>query len=282
MKRRPLRPEEYTVGWMSALPIELAAATVMLDEVHCTEKDDPAIYTLGRIGGHNVVLKSLPADQTGNNSAAMVGSLMKAKYKAIKFELSVGIGGGVPSNESDTRLGDVVFSQPHLEHGGVIQYDFGKDTTKGFVRTGSLSPPPVILLNALGRLRADHHINATRSSSYFAPFHSLPEFRREIAGPDVLFKSSYEHAGGTTCDGCDRNEMVDRVPREDQHAKLHYGTIASGNRVIKDAIKRDETSSKFGGILCFEMEAAGLMNTFPCLVIRGICDYADSHKNKTW
>jgi nucleoside phosphorylase len=35
-------------------------------------------------------------------------------------------------------------------------------------------------------------------------------------------------------------------------------------------------------VLCFEMEAAGLMNSFPCLVIRGICDYADSHKNKQW
>jgi nucleoside phosphorylase len=30
------------------------------------------------------------------------------------------------------------------------------------------------------------------------------------------------------------------------------------------------------------MEAAGLMNSFPCLVIRGICDYADSHKNSQW
>jgi hypothetical protein len=24
------------------------------------------------------------------------------------------------------------------------------------------------------------------------------------------------------------------------------------------------------------------MNSFPCLVVRGICDYADSHKNKKW
>ncbi|KAH7176231.1 hypothetical protein EDB81DRAFT_751619 [Dactylonectria macrodidyma] len=30
------------------------------------------------------------------------------------------------------------------------------------------------------------------------------------------------------------------------------------------------------------MEAAGLMNSFPCLILRGICDYADSHKGKTW
>ncbi|KAF1990925.1 hypothetical protein K402DRAFT_438562 [Aulographum hederae CBS 113979] len=45
---------------------------------------------------------------------------------------------------------------------------------------------------------------------------------------------------------------------------------------------RDQISSDFGDVLCFEMEAAGLMNSFPCLVIRGICDYADSHKNKKW
>jgi hypothetical protein len=30
------------------------------------------------------------------------------------------------------------------------------------------------------------------------------------------------------------------------------------------------------------MEAAGLMDSFPCLVIRGICNYADSRKNKRW
>jgi hypothetical protein len=30
------------------------------------------------------------------------------------------------------------------------------------------------------------------------------------------------------------------------------------------------------------MEAAGLVNDFHCVTIRGICDYADSHKNKRW
>lgn len=270
------------MGWVSALPIELAAAKVMLDEEHYTETDGTALYTLGRIGDHNVVLGCLPAGQIGTNSAAVVGTLMKARYKAIRFGLMVGIGGGVPSGESDIRLGDVVVSQPHLEHGGVIQYDFGKTTKKGFARTGVLSPPPRILLSALTSLRADNHMNTSRLSSYLVSFDSLPDFRREIAGPDVLFKSSYEHVAGATCAGCNRKKIVKRRPRGDQHAKIHYGTIASGNQVIKDAITRDQLSSKLGGILCFEMEAAGLMNTFPCLVIRGICDYADSHKNKTW
>ena len=63
---------------------------------------------------------------------------------------------------------------------------------------------------------------------------------------------------------------------------VHYGTIASGNQVIKNAVERDRASAQLGGVLCFEMEAAGLMNTFPCLVIRGICDYSDSHKNDKW
>jgi len=51
---------------------------------------------------------------------------------------------------------------------------------------------------------------------------------------------------------------------------------------MRDGPTRDQISSEFGEVLCFEMEAAGLMNSFPCLVIRGICDYADSHKNKRW
>jgi nucleoside phosphorylase len=51
---------------------------------------------------------------------------------------------------------------------------------------------------------------------------------------------------------------------------------------MRNGIERDRISRELGGVLCFEMEAAGLMNTFPCLVIRGICDYSDSHKNKDW
>ncbi|KAL2858989.1 hypothetical protein BJX68DRAFT_227585 [Aspergillus pseudodeflectus] len=34
--------------------------------------------------------------------------------------------------------------------------------------------------------------------------------------------------------------------------------------------------------LCFDMEAARIMNYLPCLVVRGICDYCDTDKNKGW
>jgi len=75
---------------------------------------------------------------------------------------------------------------------------------------------------------------------------------------------------------------VPRARRVSQEIMVHYGTVASGNQVIRDGVTRDQLNSELGGVLCFEMEAAGLMNSFPCLVIRGICDYADSHKNKKW
>jgi len=68
------------------------------------------------MGEHNVVVACLPAGQTGNNSAAAVAVQMKSKFISIRFGLTVGIGGGVPSDEADVRLGDVVISQPYMQH----------------------------------------------------------------------------------------------------------------------------------------------------------------------
>ncbi|KAK6356022.1 hypothetical protein TWF718_000395 [Orbilia javanica] len=70
---------------------------------------------------------------------------------------------------------------------------------------------------------------------------------------------------------------------ENRRVTIHYGLIASGNQVIKSGTLRDSLNQRFGGtVLCVEMEAAGLMEDFPCIVIRGISDYADSSKNDDW
>ncbi|KAF3121031.1 hypothetical protein TWF594_003461 [Orbilia oligospora] len=199
--------------------------------------------------------------------------------------LMVGIGGGVPGESSgrsrDVRLGDVVVSQPASGHGGVIQYDFGKSISDGFVNTGFLNAPPQILLQALTKVQARHLRGETTLATHLAAIERHRNFRRPSAA-DVLFKATYEHVSGETCKNCKGDEVVDRELREGNGIVVHYGTIASGNRVMKDARERDRVSAKFNGILCFEMEAAGLMNSFPCVVIRGIADYADSHKNKNW
>jgi nucleoside phosphorylase len=100
---------------------------------------------------------------------------------------------------------------------------------------------------------------------------------------DRLFKASYFHTRGKACNNCDRAEEVVRGDREGSEPEIHYGLIASGDTVVKDAAFRDAIVEDVGGeCICFEMEAAGLMNDFPCLVIRGISDYADSHKNDLW
>jgi nucleoside phosphorylase len=130
-----LRPHtnDYTVGWICALPIELAAAAELLDEEFkdLPEDTNDTNLTFGRVGDHKVVVACLPAGQTGTNSAAAVAIQMKSRFTSIRFALMVGVGGGVSSAGLDIRLGDVVISQPYMQHGGVIQYDFGKTGAGG-------------------------------------------------------------------------------------------------------------------------------------------------------
>lgn len=179
-----LRHEDYTVGWVCALPVEQAAAQELLDEEHCNLKrdltdNDQNLYTLGSIGGHNVVIVCLPTGRIGNNPAAAVAAQLRATYKAIRFGLMVGIGGGVPSAEADIRLGDVVVSQPHRTFGGVVQYDSGKATPSGFARTGSLDSPPPILLSAVGKVLANKVRGKTKVAEHISKLNRLPEFRRQ-------------------------------------------------------------------------------------------------------
>ncbi|KAF2022276.1 hypothetical protein BU24DRAFT_405156 [Aaosphaeria arxii CBS 175.79] len=285
---RRLRREDYTVGWVCALHIELAAARAMLDEEHEyaaleTSDSEDNVYCFGSVAGHNVVIGCLPAGRIGTNSAATVATQMCAAFKGIRFGLMVGIGGGVPSAEADIRLGDVVVSQPEWRFGGVVQYDFGRRTPSGLERIGSLNAPPQILLSAVTGIRANKTLGRSTLSDYLSELERYPDFQRLKAGPDLLFKAAYNHVRGDTCDQCSVEARQPRQERESgAEVTVHYGTIASGNQVMKDAAERDRVSAELGGVLCFEMEAAGLMNSFPCLVIRGISDYADSHKNYKW
>ncbi|KAK6516883.1 hypothetical protein TWF506_006767 [Arthrobotrys conoides] len=283
-KRRRLALQDYTVGWVCALPIEYAAATSMLDEEHEEphNENDTNIYTLGRIFSRNVVIVCLPAGLIGSASATAAAIEMKAKFPKIQFGLLVGVGGGVPGGTTDIRLGDVVVSQPHLRHGGVVQYDFGKQYPNGFLRTGFLNTPPKYLLNAVSKLISNHIRGKNTFLDHLAAATSQPVFAREKARKDVLFKPTYTHVEGKMCKNCRKEEIIQRAPRPGQDYRIHYGTIASGSSLIRDAQTRDRLSSQLDGAICFEMEATGLMNHFPCLVIRGICDYADSHKNKLW
>ena len=284
---RMRRPEDYTVGWVCMLPVEMTAAREMLDDEHPSldhklSNNDENLYLLGSIDGHDVAIACPPVGQIGSNSVAATATQMRATFKDIQFVLMVGVSGGVPSTEVDIRLGDVVVSMPHQTSGGVVQYDRGKMPSSGFVQTGMLRPPE-ILLEAVARVQTQMELGMSNFVEYASQLDRIPEFTRSNAGPDVLFEAAYDHVGGQTCEMCSIDRQVVRQPRASEEESLvHYGIIASGNYVMRDGLLRDKTSTEFGGVLCFEIEAAGLTNYFPCLLIRGICDYADSHKNERW
>jgi nucleoside phosphorylase len=282
---------EYKVGWICALAFEAAAAETMLDEQYPDLPLDPyssILYRLGRVGPHKVVIACLPSGRPGLSAASAVARGMLEKFRGIRFSFMVGIGGGVPSDRFDVRLGDVVVSQPNLEHGGVVQYDFGKAEEGGnFHRTGHLNSPPTFLLSVLNRVQVNHERGRRTYPIHMARYDEQNMEEYLVPGKrDRLFRVTYPHPAGTPdCSYCDSNEIINRSHRNTKNTtvKIHYGTIASGNQVIKDAQTRDRIVKDLGGqVLCFEMEAAGLMNDFPCLVVRGISDYCDSHKNDGW
>lgn len=291
----------YTVGWIAALPLERAAAIAMLDEIHEKPLDftqphhDTNSYTWGRIGQHNVVISSLAAGVYGTTSAAATALPMLSSFPQIRIGLLVGIGAGIarPDQGRDIRLGDIIVSQPHGRSGGVVQYDLGKAKSgHRRERIGFLNSPPEVLLKALANLQAQHELEPPRVPDFLKEMVACyPKLAKSKYGGyvhqgfenDRLFKSTYNHVQCADCRSCDPNEEIQREERDSTEPEIHYGIIASGNTLIKDAAIRDKIAEEIEeDCICFEMEAAGLMNNFPCLVVRGICDYADSHKNDRW
>lgn len=284
---------EYTVGWICAVEIEMVAACELLDDEYdlpaFSSKHDNNIYVYGRISQHKVVIASLPMGKYGTTSAAAVARDMLRSFPSIKFGLMVGIAGGAPSRKHDIRLGDIVVSSPDRRSGGVVHYDFGKAIqSKEFQRTGSLNAPPLLLLNALQMLstrhrRKGHQIAQTVAQLVQRNPRLECDFQRPDLQTDRLYQAAYLHQDDSkSCkEVCDQGKtMLQTRPHRDETV-IHYGLIASADRLMKDAQVRDALAEK-EGILCFEMEASGLMDHFPCLVIRGICDYSDTHKNDAW
>ncbi|KJK65595.1 Tetratricopeptide repeat [Aspergillus parasiticus SU-1] len=287
-----LKHDQYTIAWICALPLEMAAACAMLTKAHTPlskASTDPNAYELGELNGHFIVIACLPAGVYGKVSAATIVSRMRSTFPRLQFGLMVGIGGGVPSNSNDIRLGDVVVSKPVGKYTGVIQYDYGKAVQGGqFEPTGALNKPPQALLTHISRLEAKQMTGGEDDVSKIVSdvLERNPNMKKKFSPPeqatDFLFHSSYYHGNkGDNCENCDKEQLVNRQRRDTRAPFIYYGLIASGDQVMKDSETRDRLAQRHG-ILCFEMEAAGLMDDLPTLVIRGICDYCDSHKQKDW
>ncbi|KAJ0413625.1 hypothetical protein BJY00DRAFT_319622 [Aspergillus carlsbadensis] len=264
---------DYAVGIICALHKEFKAIRMLFDETHdnvAVSHCDPNYYAFGSIANHNIVATCLPDGEYGTNSAADVAANMKRSFTRLSFCLLVGIGGGVPG-QYDIRLGDVVVSTPRGASVGVLPYDTLKTLSDGITQINGLT-------------------QGLKKEPLAGYMQQIAELDNEYQYPgvehDSLFVSDYAHpllhpSGTDTCKGCDTTKVKPRPPRDSIQPQIHYGLIASGNQVMKNALTRDTLGTQYD-IMCFEMEAAGIMNILPSLVVRGICDYCDSHKNKRW
>ncbi|TIA15952.1 purine and uridine phosphorylase [Aureobasidium pullulans] len=277
------------IGWISALTIEALLAEVMLDEVYeqaiVLPPHDDNIYTYGRVNitgsnsFHVIAIAQLPLSTVGKASAATVANNMRRTFPNLKFGIMVGIAGGVWTEKADVRLGDIVVGVPDGGGPGVLQYDHGKAIQdQDFVVTGSMNKAPDVLRTAAGLLKRKH---MRRPGTYESSLENT-EVKQLAPRPavDNLFSTTYLHQSGSSCEGCAKTHLHSRASRPHSLPKVHYGAIASADQVVKDAVLAQKIQEKHN-ILCFEMEAAGL-DAFPCLVVRGISDYADTHKNDDW
>ncbi|KAF2802720.1 kinesin light chain [Mytilinidion resinicola] len=290
---------DYHVAWICPLAdVELLPAYLMLDEEHSTppysQHYDENTYICGTINGHNVVIATCPPGETGNVNAGRLTGPMFKTFPNIRMAVLVGIGGGIPSptpsedSLKNIHLGDVVVGLPGDGKPACVYHDRGRLKLDGKTEIlGTMQNPDWRLADALGILALKYKLGQTTIPKQLERLRSHKEFAHPGFQHDRLFSATCHHNGDyeSNCEACDQDELVQRPQRtKDDKNKVvfHRGRIATGTSVIQDGELRDQISARCDGALCVEMEAAGVDVNRKCLVIRGISDYADSHKNDVW
>ncbi|KAI1141693.1 purine and uridine phosphorylase [Hypoxylon sp. FL0543] len=285
-----LQPEDYSIVWIAPLEIEAKAALHMLDRRHHggfpMSRGDDYVFKAGEMCGHNIVIATLPAGQEyGTGSAAALASQAKKFFPDLWFGLLVGVAAGIPDLRQnpprDIRLGDVLVSIPNVNRPGAVAYDLGKETGKEefeLLRQGYiLAQTEPVVRAAIGSIK----LESPDEGKLFLPYYEAIKNKAHAEGltfmdPGQELDELYQ----VDDDGIKR--LVERQPRPDsQRTLVWYGPIGSGEKVMKNAAKRDQLRDQYG-IIGLEMEAAGTLNRIPVGVIRGACDYADDAKNKRW
>ncbi|KAK4245071.1 nucleoside phosphorylase domain-containing protein [Corynascus novoguineensis] len=232
---------------------------------------DPNAYTTGAVGRHNVVLAHMPG--MGKVNATAVAAKCPMSFPNIRLAIVVGICGVVPFGPDGDKiiLGVVIVSE------GVIQYDSGRQQPEGFVRRDTFR-------DALGRADAEIR-NLIAKLKTFHNRKNLQDWM-DVA-QDRFFEATYHHKGDkkTACTECGCNGKLVPRTRLGQGKPLpavHFGWIASRDALMRPGEDRDATAEE-EGIITFEMVSAGVWDIFHRVVlIKGACDYADTHKNRMW
>ncbi|RYP93106.1 hypothetical protein DL770_000763 [Monosporascus sp. CRB-9-2] len=283
-----LDPKNYTVAWIAPLEIEARAALYMLDERHQggfpVTRGDDYIFHAGSMCGHNIIIATLPAGQPyGTGSAAALASQVKRFFPNLWFGLLVGVAAGLPdlfrTPARDIRLGDVLVGLPEGESAGLIAYDLGKETEDGFqpLRFGHvLAATEPIVRAAIGSIK----LQAPNDTGLFLPYYETIRDKEHATGTFADPGQEQDQLYWATGNEAETPVQRERRP-ESRRTRVWYGPIGSGEKLLKNAQKRNELRDIYG-VIGLEMEAAGTMNCIPVGVIRGVCDYGDRHKNKEW
>jgi len=286
-------------------------------EVYGKAAGDTNAYTTGVIGQHNVVLAHMPG--IGKKNAASVASSFRSSFGNIKLALLVGICGGLPQGNDgeEILLGDVIISDGLIEYDFGRQY-LDKFTRNDTLQD-SLGKPNMEIRSLLLKLKGTKSRIRLRDNAchYLIELEqTLGVEKVQYPGIDAdkLFDPTYRHKHHdfpdcticTKCENkddevcetalrsscselkCNENKLVprSRLSKAKETTVLpqpmiHYGLIASGDTVMKSAEHRDAIATK-DNVIAFEMEGAGVWENLPCVVVKGVCDYADSHKHKGW
>ncbi|KAF5482737.1 hypothetical protein CGCF413_v015564 [Colletotrichum fructicola] len=274
-------------------------------------------YTTGRIGAHDVVLVVLP--NMGKAGAAAAAASFRLSYNNLKLALLVGICGGVPKIAgNEALLGDVVISETVVQYDFGRQYAekfVRKDTVED--NLGRANKDIRGLIKALETARGRRRLE-DKAAEHLEALQRIAKGERGSANyqypgvsEDKLFASDYDHKHQGLCDlctsesetycdkaakascaelGCDERKLVvrkrlqarqDMTEHDAQRPGVFIGRIASGDGVEKSGKHRDEIAQA-EEVIAFEMEGAGVWDEIPSIIVKGICDYADSHKNKKW
>ncbi|KAB8356647.1 hypothetical protein FH972_024224 [Carpinus fangiana] len=269
-----------------ALLCSSACITVLkalLDELHNPVSEELTRYAeiaLGNMSGHNVVLACARIEL---QTIYPLASELANHYSELKVYISVGVGGGAPSPTKDIRLGDVVVSQWTK---GLVKYYINnlEDNRSEAFKYGVLEDVPLPLALAVAKLQDNHRKESNSFQSILdGMFQNRPSMFDAFSRPstsDVLYNSDYNHAVDTpNCDYCDEQKMVIRGARV-HDAMVHHGSIGTSLQLPESGQIRDTLSDAFD-LLCFDTNAVEVPDSFPCIFIRGICDYADTHHKES-
>jgi nucleoside phosphorylase len=287
-------PDHYTVAIICSLESQLVAIGLMFDYQYTTPRidqtyDDNA-YTCGCINGHNVVVANKAPFETGVLIASSLVNRLVHSFKELRAILVVGTAGGIPFKTpkpdpmEDIHLGDVVVGWAEPGKPSVVQWDSGISGPGNFAVYSRLKDPDKRIVNVLGKLKANRGLPNGLDKFKQNLDRCILEHRERFAHPgldrDILFDSAYPHpASKPNCKDCDISKIATRPKRTTTTVKVHYGPIASGSSVVKDGVIRDKVRDETQA-LCIEMSAAGVLISNQALVIKGISDYADSHKTE--